>query len=696
MNDKPMITTGQFFTLIFVSRLFLTMIYSTYISSVSSLWSYMLPLMLSIPVMLIAAAPTLAFCNGKNRTISLCEYSAINLKSGGNLLVFLYAVYFFFSALYGILSLNSFMNSIVVQGIEPKIILVLLIAGCIYASLKGIEASSRMSAIVLILIIFSVALAVIFLIPGYHQESLVPSEGISLMTVTDCLVFILSRMNAFAAINILSPNTKGKLSRSGIFCIIIIPVFMIFSLILLSGTAGDFVNVRQFQVYNAIEGSGTLQRLDPIFILVIVCSGFCNLSLFLLASTECLKICFNKFSPKKLTLINGIVLCATMLFIPESAVIYLCNKYLLTIINIVFITFLPVVMIIYDKLKIKRTKIFKAVRSTSFILAMIFIISLFSGCGSIQLNQRLIIQGIGIDKLDDNYKLTLVVLDTENTEDENASSILYTEGKTVDKAIAAIENQRGRKVLLSQCLFIMMNEGAAQDCKNSLKYFTDLNDIQKSVNLSVSENSSQEVITTAINKLGYKPEYINVLSDSKAIDQSEIHSSLLEYISSEAQPDSSVIFPYVITDKDIKALSVDGSYVIDKGTGNSYYLDKSKTISVLLLNSKLSNYHNTDNNNRSYLIRSVKSDIIPNFKDEELVLEINININLQADEEEPDSIKKDILDDINLCLKKTLHQYGSDLFSIRKTIKNVYPHKKTENLQLLLKNCKFSVVINDN
>lgn len=654
----------------------------------------MLPLLISIPLMLIASAPTLFFCNGNNRSISLCEYSSFHLKKVGKVVAFLYAVYFFLSALYVLSSLNLFMSSDVVQGIEPKVILALLIAGGIYASVKGIEASARMSVMVLILIIFSVVLAVIFLIPGYSQENILPFKSISFFTITDCIIFILSRMNTLATINILSPNTKGKLMQSGILCMLIIPVFMIFALILISGTSGDFINMRQLQVYNAIEGSGTLQRLDPVFILVIVCSGFCSLSLFLLASTECLKICFDKFSPKKLTLANGIFLGAAMLFIPENAVVYLCNKYFQLIINVIFITVIPLCFIIHDKLRNKKTKVLKTVRNASFILALIFIVSLFSGCGSIQLNQRLIIQGIGIDKYDDKYKLTLIVLDTENAEDENASKILYTEGDTVEKSIAAIENQRGRKILLSQCLFIMMDIKAAQSCNASLRYFTQINDIQKSVNLSVSENRSQEIITTAMKDMGYKPEYINVLSDSKAIDQPEVHCSLMEYISAESYKDSSVIFPYVTIDRAINALSIDGSYVIDKLTDNSYNLDKKETNSVLLLNNKLTDFRNTADDEKSYLIKSTDAEIVPLFRDEMLELNIGVNINIQAaSDEEFASIKNILYKNIRMCLKKTLHENGSDLFSIHKAIRNVYPDKKIGDLQFLLKNCNYSLHI---
>ena len=104
-----------------------------------------------------------------------------------------------------------------------------------------------------------------------------------------------------------------------------------------------------------------------------------------------------------------------------------------------------------------------------------------------QLNQRLIVQGIGIDKNVDGYKITLIVLDTDNKDKENSVKLVYAEGKTVKKALYELENQRGKKLLLSQCLFVMMDRNAVSECRKTLSYFGEAPEMQKTANLNPKE-----------------------------------------------------------------------------------------------------------------------------------------------------------------------------------------------------------------
>ena len=161
MNEKPMITAGQFFTLLFVSRLSPVLLYSAAFSGKASLWELLLPLLISLPLTLFLLVPV--FCLEKGRMSRGLWMSG----GSGRVLPVCYTLYFLGSALYGLLSLFGFMEAVIPEGIEPKLILILLLCGCTYAAVKGIEASARMSAAVLLLLGFSVVLSLVFLMPGF-------------------------------------------------------------------------------------------------------------------------------------------------------------------------------------------------------------------------------------------------------------------------------------------------------------------------------------------------------------------------------------------------------------------------------------------------------------------------------------------------------------------------------------------------
>ena len=298
-----------------------------------------------------------------------------------------------------------------------------------------------------------------------------------------------------------------------------------------------------------------------------------------------------------------------------------------------------------------------------------------------QLNQRLIVQGIGIDESADGYKITLVVLDTDNREKENSVKLVYAEGKTVDKALYELENQRGKKLLLSQSLFVMMDRKAVSDCKKTLSYFAESGEMQKTANLMVADGTAEKTILTAIDKLGYQSEYINVLADSRAVSQTEVHCSLLDYVSSLKGTETALLFPYIVVNDDINALSVKGSYLADGGEHD--YLTSDETVGTLILNEKITDF--TDNiGNMNYKIKSAKSEIIPKWKDGrleiEFIVELETDKRLKEISERAESL-------VNSAIKKTLLKSGADVFSIGKNIRGKYPEiYKNADMKKLFQN----------
>ena len=106
MNDKPMITQKQFFILLFVCRISLAIIYSSSVSGVFSVWDMLMPLIITIPLMLIMFLPSLSYGRISG------DGSFFTVK----IMPVIYSAYFLFSALYSTAVMYGFMLEAVPDG----------------------------------------------------------------------------------------------------------------------------------------------------------------------------------------------------------------------------------------------------------------------------------------------------------------------------------------------------------------------------------------------------------------------------------------------------------------------------------------------------------------------------------------------------------------------------------------------------
>ena len=549
-KNRSMITSAQFFTLIFVGRAGLTAVYSTGMSGVPSLWSFMLPLIIMAPLGLLLITPSIVL-SSDNRSPLCCENDS-PAGTGRKILLLSYGAYFLYSGIYYILALLDFLYGDLPVGVEPKVIIVLILAGCVYAAVKGIESAARTSLIVMVIAALVVILLFAFLFPSYSQRELPSASSITGDSITDCTLFLISRLGACASVTVLSGNIKGRLFRSGIVWLTASTLTILFLIILFTGSAGAYLGAKKYQVFRVIDGSGVLQKLEPLFIVLAVCSSFCGLALFIIASSAAVSRSFSKLSNTRSALICGLLPLIFVLFIPrEFAAELLRNKILTASLTLVFLTVIPALLIIFRKgmMLSHSAKI-----ALSVILAATFAFS-SGACTALQLNQRIIVQGIGIDAEAGECRLTLITLNTAHPEQDNSTSLMYSTGKSVEEAIMNLEHERGKSLLLEQCLFVMLNETAAISGERVFGYLKGSDNMPKTAGLIVSEFSAAQTIATAMNEFGYTSEDISLLCDSKAVEQDVPHCSLMELIAAE-QDKRQVRLPLVTIDKQNLSLSV--------------------------------------------------------------------------------------------------------------------------------------------
>ncbi len=315
-------------------------------------------------------------------------------------------------------------------------------------------------------------------------------------------------------------------------------------------------------------------------------------------------------------------------------------------------------------------------RKISVLLVLVLFVLIITGCNKLQLNQRMIVQGIGIDKNRDGYYMTFIVLDTEN-EKENSSEIMYSEGENVEDAIIRFQNNTGRRILLSQCLFIMMNKSAAENCDETLSFFVTDKEIMKTVTLEVTGDKAADVIDTAYNKYNYSAENISLSTESKVINQECAHYTLYDHMVSLKGMHGDKLLAYVETDPYTSSLYAYKSCIIKGDNEGAFVLDEYYTLGSLIMSGQCKevSLYSVDDK-RMYHISGLKTKLsaVPQGDG----IDIRITARGETDKNSRDKAEKEVYERISSSAVKIFKDNRSDVFSI---IKNSFPSKDITEVQ---------------
>ncbi|MCI9406478.1 MAG: hypothetical protein HFK04_06155, partial [Oscillospiraceae bacterium] len=132
------------------------------------------------------------------------------------------------------------------------------------------------------------------------------------------------------------------------------------------------------------------------------------------------------------------------------------------------------------------------------ILLLAFLLALFTGCvRSVQLNERAIVQAIGLDKENGQYILTLQIFDPEGEEgDETAGGkILRAQGKTISQAMRKANLQQGQEIFLGHTKLLILGQEIAQEgVETAIDYFGADPQFRPTVDVLLAETKAEDIL----------------------------------------------------------------------------------------------------------------------------------------------------------------------------------------------------------
>ncbi len=580
MNQRmyTRVTAAQLLIFLFISNLSALLMFPLSFNNGIHFSEWIIPLILRWVGRWVLLIPVLIYI----RAVRRGSAEPISKNRTASVFFLLYGIYGTLSGLY-----RFYAFGMEYAGKELSLFMIVLIifAAAVYAALKGIEGMVRFGLLVFALVIIGTVLISVSLFPSFDRtvmEPAVQNEQTAVLWIT-----MLSESSDIVLLLFFSDGTKERPFKAAVIWMILSGVYALYMLVLVSATLGTYLAGMTFPLYHITDGAGALQRIHPLFISLSVFMAVCRLSASLLMVRISYAVVTHSEAKHKPTFcfLSAAVFAFFLILTDMHEVTEILFDQAL---HLCVLVGMLLIVPLAAWLSSKRNR-FMPVLAVMLVTGMV--ITSFSGCSGTQLNRRLIVQGIGIDRQQSQYCFTLITLDTESDDSENAVRLQYAVGDSTEEVMSRIENATGKQIMLSHCLFILTDTASISEHTGLLGYFCRNKEIMKNTNLMVTEQSSRQLLTEAIGRQGYRSEDINVLSDSNALCQPTAHATLMDYMVSQKEPRRDLLLPVIREDPQTEHLTAERSLILSKD--QTIQLDEDATICALLFQGRGAGYTGT-------------------------------------------------------------------------------------------------------
>lgn len=329
------------------------------------------------------------------------------------------------------------------------------------------------------------------------------------------------------------------------------------------------------------------------------------------------------------------------------------------------------------------------------ILSVCLCMCLLQGCTSKQLNERMVIQGIGIDYTNENYIVTVMYMNTDATNQSEPFKTLSGNGRTITDAVTNIVSENGLEPLYSHNSFILLgNSLCKHGVSEALEFFAGYYQCRPSVNVIVGTQSAFEIM----NVKDITPQAISDLSESKNSTGRAITMPMYKFIADILNKTSSACTG-LLTIQDDK-LKYSGVAVFDSDV-ISYTLNGTQAIGLMLLRGESdisAEVIPLGGENKSFALKYDSNKIDVYINDNKLYCDVTIKgeasvyeytrADLKAEDKIEARINTLTEDTLKACISK-----GSDIFYIGKILrqKDYKAYTSITDWNTMLTNCVYTV-----
>ncbi len=236
------------------------------------------------------------------------------------------------------------------------------------------------------------------------------------------------------------------------------------------------------------------------------------------------------------------------------------------------------------------------------IITLIFSFIVTSGCSSIEiveLNERLIIEAIGIDYNDGVYNITIEGLDSFSSGSESSSisapsltKCFMFQGKTIGMAMNSISVITGQIPLFSQARVLILGPGTAETkLSESLDFFRREYTTRTDILIAIAKESAEAVVSADFGQNISAGNVIEAALESSRYTGNSCYMPLYKFINSVLSKTDTPFCPLISTKTNPftgkEEVSLLGTTVL--GKTNNGTLSPEQTLGLNILNNKIQN-----------------------------------------------------------------------------------------------------------
>lgn len=346
------------------------------------------------------------------------------------------------------------------------------------------------------------------------------------------------------------------------------------------------------------------------------------------------------------------------------------------------------------------------------ILLELLLVCFLCGCNQVAgLDEQLIVYGIGVDKTEDAYELTVQALNTQTTSEANSQD----DGKTIInisataptliEAVNKIENQTGKKILYSHAIVLIVGQETAKSgIKEIIRFFSTNHKLRPTVEVIISSITAKDVFSNEGDGDIVNAEDIVSISQIGKENDDGINSNIRYLLSDLENPQKAAKVWLLEYNKDEGKVACP-KVALFKSDKLTDVLNEESTKGLLLIYKKAKNIADSINVNDTqiyYELSKAKSKINVSFNSNKPVFNISLCADLElynADNLAANSgikliIEKRLAELMQKAIDWGIKKNGCDIFNFYRYIMNAnlsFFKENLANMEEILKSADYEI-----
>lgn len=357
MQATAKITSFQFYTILFLSRIFSLVTYVSSVRGTISTSGEVIAVVLMTVVLLLTAVPMFIFIKQDSCSSILTRASCVSPY-----LMKIICIVYFLAFLYkGIITASRFellLGSVMFPETNVLFFVAILLMASAFITFRGIEGLGRSSVIFLIPVLCALSFVFLSLIKDFDNLNFSAVYSQEYFTIADAAVYSVSRTGEIACIAVLQPFIKEHKAKHLFRWIIAISAVIVLTEFMISGVLGGFGENQLFNMYSlsVLADFGFIERMDAIISCIwMICSAVKLSLIFYLCKTLMITFFAKNRTKTYVSICCAVVFVGTVIL--SGSIINFADviKSSLTIIFYVLtVVIIPLAVIISEKVKVKK------------------------------------------------------------------------------------------------------------------------------------------------------------------------------------------------------------------------------------------------------------------------------------------------------------------------------------------------------